>query len=404
MQRSVQNLLPYDRRMLEAPKPFAVVRERNGTVFEGLNFTSSDYLGLSAHPLVRQAAASAIHRLGTSSAGSAALTGLTDEADALAGSLGDLLHLPHVALFPSGWAAGHGAMRALADPRDAIVMDASISSGVRCGAACSTRRIHTFRHLDLDHARRCLRRLRSMDRDQSIFLITCGLFPSDGACADLSSLHQLCAEFGACLVVDASHDLACTGSEGAGEIEIQSLLGMVPVIIGSLSKTLAGSGGFVAVRSAELCDYIRARSPAYLFSSTISPSQVAAATQALAIVRSPEGAARRAALRRSVVILRAALARCGLEPGGGLGPIVSIPIGSETAARHAVRRCAEQGVLLNLLEYPVIPKGRSRLRLQIMTGHEAALMPEVAEKIALAVREARVAASEIDAPHTFERV
>ncbi|MBP7142627.1 MAG: pyridoxal phosphate-dependent aminotransferase family protein [Opitutaceae bacterium] len=402
--RSHQNLLPYDRRLLEGPKPFSSVRERNGAVFEGLNFASSDYLGLSTHPLVKQAAASATHRLGSNSAGSAALAGMTDSSDLLARRLGSLVQLPQVALFSSGWAAGYGTLRALVKPGDAVVMDACISSGVRCGASASTRRLLTYRHLDTDHAHRCLRHLRATQTRQAAFLVTCGLFPVDGSSADLSSLHQLCLEFDAYLVVDASHDIACTGSGGAGEIEIQSLLGKVPVVIGSLSKTLASNGGFVAVEQPELCDYIRARSPTYLFSSTLSPAQVAAATQALAIVGSPEGAARRAALRRSVIALRAALVQEGLEPGDGLGPIVTVPVGNESVARQSVRCCSELGVLLNLAEYPLVPKAKSQLRLQMMTGHEPSLMPEIAKKIAWAISESRHAESEIPSSRSFERV
>lgn len=402
--RTQQNLLPYDRRMLEAPKPYSSVKERNGAVFEGFNFASADYLGLSTHPLVKQAAASAIHRLGSNSAGSAALAGMTDGSDTLARNLGNLLQMSHVALFPSGWAAGYGTLRAMVKPGDTVVMDAGTSSGVRCGAAASTRRLLTFRHLDIDHAHRCLRHLRATRARQAVFLVTCGLFPVDGSSADLSSLKQLCLEFDACLIVDVTHDFACTGSRGAGEIEIQSLLGKVPVIIGSLSKALATSGGFVAVEEADLCDYIRARSPTYLFSSALSPAQVAAATQALAIVSSPEGAARRAALRRSVIALRAALVQEGLGPGDAFGPIVVIPIGNESVARHTVRRCAERGVLLNLSEYPLVPRGKSQLRLQMMTGHEPSLMPEIAKKIALAISDSRRNESEISSPRAFERV
>lgn len=402
--RSHQNLFPYDRRMMEAPKPFSSVKERNGSVFEGFNFLTSDYLGLSTHPLVKQAAAAATQRLGCNSAGSAALSGMSDGSDRLACNLGRLIHLPQVALFSSGWAAGYGCLRALVKPGDAVVMDACISSGVRSGATASTRRILTFRHLDTDHAHRCLRHLRATQARHAVFLVTCGLFPIDGTSADLSALHQLCLEFDACLIVDATHDIACTGSKGAGEIEIQSLMGKVPVVIGSLSKALASNGGFVAVEQAEVCDYIRARSPTYLFSSALSPAQVAAASQALAIVSSPEGSARRAALRRSVIALRAALVQEGLEPGDGLGPIVVIPIGDESVARQTVRRCCELGVLLNLAEYPLVPRGKSKLRLQMMTGHEPSLMPEIAKKIAFAISESRRNESEIRSSRAFERV
>lgn len=396
--------MPYDRRLLESPKAFSTLRERNGAVYEGLNFTASDYLGLSSHPLVKQAAMAAIHRFGAHSAGSAALAGMTEGSDALARDLGKLLHLPHVALFPSGWTAGYGAMRALVRPNDVVLMDACISSGIRSGATASSCRSVTFRHLDTDHARFCLRRLRALHKNQAIFVATCSLFPIDGTSADLTSLHTLCEEYNACLIVDAAHDTGCIGPEGGGELELQSLQGKIPVVIGSLSKSLASNGGFVAVQQAELCDYVRACAPTHLFSSALSPAQVASASQALAIVRSPEGSARRAALRRAVIALRAALVENALEPGGSLGPFVVVPIGSEVVARHAVRLCSEQGVLLTLLETPLVSRGKSRLRLQLMAGHEPILMPEIAKKISNMIAEAHLLASENDATRTLEHV
>ncbi len=403
-QRSLQGLMPYDRRMLEAPKPFSALRERNGAVYEGLNFTASDYLGLSNHPLVKQAAAAALHRFGTHSAGSAALAGMNETSDMLARDLGRLLHLPHVALFPSGWMAGYGAMRALVRPGDVVLMDACVSSGIRSGASAASRRTFTFRHLDTDHARLYLRRLRAIDRNRPIFVATCTLFPIDGASADLASLHHLCEEYDACLIVDAAHDVGCIGPEGIGELELHALQGQVPVVIGSLSKSLASNGGFVAVRQPELCDYVRVGSPTHLFSSALAPAQVAAASQALAIVRSPEGAARRAALRRAVIALRAALVENGIEPGGNLGPVVVVPVGSEAVARHAVRLCSEQGVLLTSLETPLVSRGKSHLRLQLMAGHEPILMPEIAKKISNTIVEARSLASETSASRTLEHV
>ncbi len=395
---------PGVRRLQDAPRAFCSIRESDGATLEGFNFTASDYLGLASHSLVKQAAIGAIHRFGTHGAGPAAIAGTLEASDALARDLGRLLHLPHVALFPSGWTAGYDAMRAFVRPDDVVLMDACISNGIRSGATASSWRIHLFRHLDTDHARLCLRRLRAMYGSRAIFVATSSLFPVDGNCADLTTLHRLCGEYNACLIVDAAHDFGCVGPEGAGESELQSVWGEIPIVIGSLSKCLASNGGFVATQRAETCDYLKARSPTHAFSCALSPAQVATAAQALAIIRSPEGSARRAALRRAVIALRAALVDCGIPPGGSLGPIVVTKVGSEAVARHAVRLCAGQGVLLSLLETPLVPRGKSRLRLQLMAGHEPALMPEIAKKISNAITEAHSSASRNDASRTLDQI
>jgi len=377
--------MPYDRRSMEAPKPWSTVRDRNGTVYEGLNFATSDYLGLATHPKVKGAAVAAIQRFGTHSAATAALAGMTDEADALALALGKALHQPYVSLHSSGWAAGYDAMRAFVRPGDAVLLDAHIGSGIFQGASAATRHVYTYRHLDLDHALAWMRKLRARRAHTALFVATSSVFAGDGACSDLSALQPLCQEFDATLAVDVAHDFGCVGPRGGGEIEVQSVLGKIDLVVGSLAKTLASNGGFIATRQADLRDYARAFSPTHVFSAALGPAQIAAAGAALSLVESPEGASRRAALRRTVLALRASLSEYHLAPIGTPGPIVAVPIGAEFLARETVRLCSERGVLLNLLEYPAAPRGKARVRLQPMAGHEPALMPEVAAKIAESV-------------------
>lgn len=369
-------------RMLSSPKPWSTVRETNGTIREGLNFLSSDYLGLSTHPYVKQAAISAIQRIGTHSAGSAVISGLSPIADTLAGQLGELLHQPYVSLHASGWAAGFDAMIALVRSEDAVLTDAHVCDGITRGACAATSSVYTYRHLDLNDARRWLQRLRERNLHQTLFVATSSIFPMEGASPDLTALVSLCQEYGASLLVDVAHDFGCVGAQGGGELEVQSLLSKVDIVVGSLSKTLASSGGFVATRRANLCDYIRARSPIHTASNALGPSQLASAHAALSLVKSAEGNARRAALRRAVFALRAGISENHLPVIGYPGPIVVIPVGLESVATEIMKLCGEQGVLVSLVESPLVPRAESRLRLRLMAGHEPCLMAEVATKIA----------------------
>jgi 7-keto-8-aminopelargonate synthetase-like enzyme len=386
--RAERGLLPYDRRLVGAPVPWVTLHERNGQAIEGLNFATADYLGLSTHPLVRQAAVDAIGRHGTLGGGCAALAGHHVSSHALAERLADLTGMSHVFLTSSGWAAGFGALRALVRPGDGVLLDEQAGSGLLEGAAASTRHVHRYRHLDTEHLSRWIDRLRTRTRGGSLFVATPSLFPADGASPDLPALVAACRQRGATLILDVSHDLGCIGPGGTGECGVQSVVGAADVIVGSLAKTFASTGGFVAVGGADAADYLRTYAPPHAFSSAPSPAQVAAATAAAEVIAGPEGGARRAALRRAVLAFRAEFSRRGLALAGAPGPIVTLPVARESIGRAAVRLCAERGFLITLLEPPVAPPGRAALRLQMMAGHEPALAPEVAAAGAAALREA----------------
>lgn len=369
-------------RRLSAPKPWTTLRDQTGQVHEGINFLSSDYLGLSSHPAVQQAAINAIRRDGFHSASSHNRGGLTPLADTVGETLGELLHQPYVSLHASGWTAGYDAMVALVKPEDAVLLDAQAAVSLRLGAQRATRNIAQFHHLDLNHAETLLQRLRKRRPRQTLFLATSALFPLDGATADLQALALLSERYGASLVVDVTHDLGCLGPQGGGELEVQSSLGKVDVIVGSFSHTFASPGGFVAVRRASVRDYLLAHAPTQKDSTVLGPAQLATVQAALALVRSPEGSARRAALRRAVLALRACLVERHLSVLGNPGPIVVIPVESTAAAQGIVRHCIEHNILLSLTSSAAKSGAYSRLELRLMAGHEPALMREVAAKIA----------------------
>ncbi|HRE80728.1 MAG TPA: aminotransferase class I/II-fold pyridoxal phosphate-dependent enzyme [Opitutaceae bacterium] len=372
----------FDSRRLSAPKPWTTYRGPTGQVHEGINFLSSDYLGLSSHPAVQQAAIVAIRRDGFHSAGTHIHGGLMPIADTLSEGLGELLHQPYVSLHASGWSAGYDAMVALVKPEDAVLLDAQSADPLRLGAQRATRNITHFHHLNLNHAETLLQRLRKRRPRQTLFLVTSALFPIDGATADLQALALLAAHYGASLVVDVTHDLGCMGPQGGGELEVQSSLGKVDVIVGSFSSTFATPGGFVAVRRANVRDYLLAHAPTQKDSTVLGPAQIATAQAALAVVRSPEGSARRAALRRAVLALRACLVERHLTVLGNPGPIVTIPVDSPVIAQGIVRHCTEHNMLLSFTSSSSKSGARTCLELRLMAGHEPALMREVAAKIA----------------------
>lgn len=353
------------------------VQEADGRVREGLNFTSCDHLGLCGHREVREAAAGALRQFGPHSAGPAATSGLHVLAEPLCAGLAELTGLAHVTAMPSGWAAGYGAIRALVGRDDVVLLDAHVGGAMREGARAAGAALHTFRHTDVSHLMQRLRRLRAARPRALIVVATPALFPNDGATPDLPVLRSLTRECGATLVVDVGQDLGCTGPGGRGEIGLQEVDDLPDVIVGSLARTFASNGGFVATGSVELARYLLHFSPAHAGSTALSPPQLAAAATALRIVRSAEGAARRAALQRAAITLRTALARPLLRPESP-GPILALTFSDEAVAPVAAWLCAEEGVLVTPLEPPHTIRGTSALRLHLMATHEPALLHDVA--------------------------
>jgi glycine C-acetyltransferase len=360
---------PYSKSTEEAPKPECGARDDAGHGFRGVNFASQDYLSLSSHPAIKRAAHEAIDEYGVHSAGSTAFLGNTKFSLALQQTIAEFLQMEHTVLYPTGWAAGYGAIKGLVRGDDHIVMDGLAHACLQDGAAGATRNVHLHGHLNLQSVRRHLSRIRARDRENGILVITEGLFSMDSDTPDIAAMQDLCHEYQAKLLVDVAHDLGNIGEEGRGHIGLQQMLGKVDIVMGSFSKTFGSNGGFVACNSRAAKEYLRYFGSAGTFSNALSPVQAAIVLKAFEIVRSSEGRALRAALMENVLYLRAELARAGMDVIGNPSAIVSTKVGDEALARMVSKRLPALGVIANLVEFPAVAKGSARFRLQVMAGH-----------------------------------
>ena len=367
--RRETGLWPLGRSTESGPRSKCVARTDEGVRFEGINFASQDYLSLSAHPAVSETAIETIKEFGVHSAGSPALVGNTSLSLALERKIGEFLGMDQVTLFPTGWAAGFGVVKGLVRPSDHIVMDALSHACLQEGAQASTRNIHLFRHNNLDSAREKLAAIRAKDTDNGILVITESLFSMDSDTPDIAQLQELAHEFGATLMVDVAHDLGCLGPDGRGHIGLQSMIGKIDVVMGSFSKTFASNGGFVATKQRSVKEYLKYYSSPCTFSNALSPTQAAIVLKAFEIVDSEEGATLRAGLMNNIRFLRELLHGTGFETYGDPSPIVCVKMGSEGLARLVARQLPDMGLLSNLVEFPAVPKGQARFRMQVMAGH-----------------------------------
>ena len=388
--RRKNGLWPYSRSTQEAPLAVCTALDDSGMKFAGLNFGTQDYLGLSSHPAIKEMAKAVIDEYGVHSAGSSALAGNTKYSLRLEETISEFLGLEHTTLYPTGWAAGYGAIKGLVRPTDHVVMDGLSHACLQEGAHSATSNVHLHGHLNIESARRHLKRIRANDTTNGILVVTESLFSMDSDTPDLRALQDLCNEYDATLLVDVAHDLGAMGPGGRGFIGKQDMLGKVDIVMGSFSKTFGSNGGFVCSNSAAVKQYLKYYGCTATFSNALSPVQAATVTKAFDIVKSDEGQHLRTILLQRIDEMREALTSVGLQHTGDPSPIVPVRVGDEALARLMSRRLPELGIIANLVEYPAVAKGDARLRLQMMPTHSFENVRTLAAGLRTAIDHAQI--------------
>ncbi len=367
--RRQYDLWPYAKSSSIAPKTHCAVLTDGGQQIEGVNFASQDYLSLSSHPAVKEAAIDAVSEYGVHSAGSAALLGNTRHSLMLEKAISEFVHNREVVLYPTGWSAGFAAIQGIVRPNDHVVLDVLAHSCLQEGARAATQNIHFHGHLNVDGLARRLQRIRARDTENGILVVTESLFSMHSDTPDIGALRAVCDEHNAKLLVDCAHDFGCIGESGLGHMGLQNMIDKTDIIIGSFSKTFASNGGFIAIKERSVAEYLKYFSATQTFSNALSPVQAATVLAALKIVRSAEGRKRRESLMNNILYMRASMGANGLETLGDPSPIVPVRVGAEGLARIASRELGSLGGIANLVEYPAVPQGGARFRVQVMSDH-----------------------------------
>jgi 8-amino-7-oxononanoate synthase len=331
-----------------------------------INFSSNDYLGLSAHPEVVRAFAEAAAKYGVGSGASHLVTGHGPEHEALEHALAAFTGREKALVYSTGYMANMGVIGALADQTATVAADklnhASLIDGVRLTRAHSLR----YRHGDAEHARELLAAL-----DESIdtrLLVTDGVFSMDGDLAPLPELVRAARENNAWLIVDDAHGLGVVGPTGRGVCEHFGLSADdVPVLVGTFGKAFGTFGAFVA-GNADLIDFLIQKSRTYIYTTALPPA-VAAATRAALEV------SQRESWRREKVLALAQRFRRGLgleprEPQPGTTTIVPVVLGEAQRAVAVSEALEAQGFLVSAIRPPTVPAGSARLRVTLSAAHE----------------------------------
>ena len=368
--RAELNTWPYARTLQGRAGAEARLRSQNGRLVEGINFGSNDYLGLASHPDIVRAATAALEEYGPHVAASPMLQGNTALGRDLERAVADTLKTEHVLLFPTGWAAGFGTITGLVRPTDYVVIDQLAHASLLQGTRAATSSSFLFRHNDAESLRHRLRKIRSRDTENAILVVSEGLFSMDSDSPDLAALQAACREHGAVLMVDVAHDFGASGPDGTGQIGIQEMLGKVDLVMGSFSKSLATNGGFLATHDRSVKQHLGIFGGSHMYSNGLSPVQAGVALEALRIVRSPEGALLRARAFDNILRLRASFQVRGIECLGQPSNIVPAMTGDERIAKWTSGMLEESGLIVNLVEFPAVPRQQARFRFQVMATHE----------------------------------
>ncbi|MFO7369428.1 MAG: pyridoxal phosphate-dependent aminotransferase family protein [Bacteroidales bacterium] len=349
--------------------PFGMINDNR----RPLNFGTQDYLGFSVNKEVVNSLKEFINSNQIiHSAGSPTLTGRTIWTAELEEKIASLLKQKTALIFPSGWMACFGAVAGLTNGRDTIVIDALAHNCMQVAAKYSTKNLLKFRHNDMVHLDEILEKCRQDDDINGLFIVTESLFSMNSDSPDLRRVMELAHKYEAIVIIDTAHDLGVIGKTGLGALEtIDIQYAKNLVICGAFSKAFGTNGGFVA-GPAEIRKHLVIMTPTYIFSTGASPLQCHVAGKSLDLIFSGEGEQLRLQLKELVEFTVKKFKKSGFTLIGKPTQIIPVLIGNERMARMIFREAFSQGLMINLVEFPAVPKGRAIFRFQLMATHKKA--------------------------------
>ena len=363
--------LPYFR-VLEGPTLPVVEMEGERRIMLG----SNNYLGLTGDERVKQGALDALHRYGTGITGSHFLKGTLDLHIEHEAELADWLGTEAALVFTTGNQANLGALGTILGPSDTVIADSGDHASILDGILLSRAKLRAFRHNRIDRLERTLE--RAAQDGGGILVVVDGVFSTEGDVAPLAEIADLCARFGARLMVDEAHALGVLGARGAGASELLDVEDRVDLRMATFSKSLASCGGVIA-GPADVIEFLRIQSRPFIFTASGVPAAVGAALAAVRICRSEEGRALFARVLDNARYLHAGLSELGFGvvppttlPDGTevITPVVPVLIGDDWKAVFLWKALYDAGVYVNVMIHPAVPPSGALLRSSVMATHD----------------------------------
>jgi 8-amino-7-oxononanoate synthase len=364
-----QDLLPYFRILESAAGP-VVEMEGRETIMLG----SNNYLGLTGDERVKAAARDALERYGTALTGSRLLNGTIPLHTELESEIAGWMGTDDAIVFTTGYQANLGAIGTILEPGDTVICDSGDHASILDGCRLSGARLRPFRHNRMDKLERMLDRAAS--DGGGVLVVVDGVFSMEGDIAPLPEIAELSARYGARLMVDEAHAVGVLGERGTGSSELFGLENQVDLRMGTFSKSLASCGGFIA-GPADVVEYLRIASRAFLFTAAAVPAAVGAALEAVRICRREGGPLYQKVLENAAYLHRG-LRELGLRvveptalPDGTevITPVVPVVVGEDWQAVVLWKALFDAGVYTNVALHPAVPPGGALLRTSLMATH-----------------------------------
>jgi 8-amino-7-oxononanoate synthase len=359
--REVQaaGLYPYFKPISESEDTVVVI-EGQKRVMMG----SNNYLGLTHHPKVLEAAKTALERYGSGCTGSRFLNGTLDLHEVLEARLAEFFGKDAALVFSTGYQANLGLISGIVDRNDVVLMDKLDHASIVDGAKMSYGQTERFGHCNMAQ----LERLMQKHAERGMLVIVDGVYSMEGDIADVPNLLRLCQKYGAALALDDAHSVGVLGPKGDGTAAHFGLTDEVDVIVGTFSKSLASIGGFVTA-SESIIHYLKHNSRPLIFTAALPPANTAGVLAALEVlIAEPE---RRTRLWENTHRLRDGLQRLGFDIGNTQTPIIPVLIGTLERTFLFWRKLFDAGVFTNPVVPPAVPAAECRLRTSLMATHTA---------------------------------
>ena len=331
---------------------------------EIINLCSNNYLGLSSHPEVTQAAKDAIDTHGFGMSSVRFICGTQDIHKELENKISSFLGMEDTILYAAAFDANGGVFEPLFGPEDAIISDqlnhASIIDGIRL---CKAQR-HRYLHNDMNDLEE---KLKETSHCRARIIVTDGVFSMDGTIAQLDKISELAKKYNALVMSDECHSTGFIGEKGRGVHELKNVMGKVDIITGTLGKALGGaSGGFTSSKK-EVVEILRQKSRPYLFSNTLAPSIVGASLKVFELIENDNSLIKN--LQKNTEYFREEMKNLGFDIVDGTHPIVPIMLYDAVLAKKMSEKLLEKGVYVIGFYFPVVPKDLARIRVQLSAGH-----------------------------------
>ena len=329
-----------------------------------INLASNNYLGLTTHPKLREAAIEATRRYGVGSGAVRTISGTMSLHMALEERIARFKNVEACVVFQSGFAANAGTVAAVLTPEDHIVSDELNHASIIDGCRLSKAKIHVFPHKDVAAAARILEELDTASGHK--LLITDGVFSMDGDIGALPGLVELAEKHGAIMMVDDAHASGVLGRNGRGTVDHFNLHGRVHIQVGTLSKAIGVLGGYVC-GSRTLIEFLYHRARPFLFSTSHPPAVAASCLAAFDVLEQEPERIRR--LWDNTRYFKQGLTAAGFDTGRSETPITPVMAGEARRAHELSRALFEEGVLATGIGYPTVPEGKARVRTIVTATH-----------------------------------